>query len=142
MFPYLWDVLGDITPVIQLWSIADDPLKCYIKSLKKVKTYDVELVLPGHRSIVTNCKQRIDELLTHHQKRTREVLQIVSKGPSDALKIASQVAWDIPDDSFEEFPALQKLLATGEVNAHLKFLEEKGFIKRAFKENKMIFSVN
>jgi hypothetical protein len=52
------------------------------------------------------------------------------------------VAWDIPDDSFEEFPALQKLLATGEVNAHLKFLEERGLIKRAFKENKMIFSVN
>ena len=135
-------VLGDITPVIQLWSIAHDPLKYYIKSLKKLKSYDIELVLPGHRGIVTNCKQRIDELLTHHQKRTREVLQIVSKGPSDALKIASQVSWDLPDVSFEELPALHKFLATGEVNAHLKFLEGKWFIKRTFKENNMIFSLN
>jgi glyoxylase-like metal-dependent hydrolase (beta-lactamase superfamily II) len=135
-------LLGNITPVIQSWSIADNPLKCFLESLRKVNVYDVKLVLPGHRRVFENCKGRADELVIHHEKRTREVLQIVSKEPSNAVKIASQMAWDTPEESFAEFPALQKLLATGEVNAHLRFLEEKGLIKRTFKQNNMIFSVN
>jgi len=44
--------------------MSDDwnPLKEYLTSLEKIYELDIELVLPGHRGILGNCKKRIQEL--------------------------------------------------------------------------------
>jgi glyoxylase-like metal-dependent hydrolase (beta-lactamase superfamily II) len=55
-------ILNDITPNIQLWSDERNPLEEYFASLDKVSELDIELVLPGHRSIFRNCRERIQEL--------------------------------------------------------------------------------
>jgi 2,4-dienoyl-CoA reductase (NADPH2) len=72
-------ILNDITPNIQLWSDERNPLEEYFASLDKVSELDIELVLPGHRSIFRNCRERIQELKQHHQKRLDEIISILEK---------------------------------------------------------------
>jgi len=123
-------ILSDITPIIQLWSDEENPLKDYLASLDKVYELDVEIVLPGHRGILRKCRERIQELKRHHRRRLDEVLSILEKGRKNAYQVASQMSWDISYDSWDLFPVLQKWFATGEAIAHLKYLQEKGLIRR------------
>lgn len=122
-------ILGDITPNIQCWSDAENPLRYYLESLDKVRRLAVDLVLPGHRSLFSNCKQRIQELEKHHEQRLDEVGEILNGYSLTAYTVASKMTWDIRG-SWEEFPVAQKWFATGEAISHLRYLEEQGKIKR------------
>lgn len=134
-------ILGDITPNIQSWSDEGNPLFDYLTSLDKVYELDVELVLPGHRRIFKNCRERILELKNHHQKRAEEVLSILEKGSKNAFQVASQMTWDIIAKSWDLFPVQQKWFATGETIAHLKYLEEKGMIMKEKMQGKIVYSL-
>ena len=123
-------ILNDITPNIQLWSDGWDPLKKYLASLDRVNKLDIGLVLPGHRGIFRNCKERIQELKHHHQKRLDEIISILEEGNKNAFQVASQMKWDIICESWDLFPVSQKWFATGEAIAHLKYLEENKLILR------------
>jgi glyoxylase-like metal-dependent hydrolase (beta-lactamase superfamily II) len=137
-------ILNNITPNIQLWSDRWDPLKEYLTSLDKVYEFDIELVLPGHREIFRNCKERIMELKDHHSKRVHEILSILEKGGKNAFQVASEMSWDITYqyDSFDLFPVTQKWFATGEAIAHLKYLEEKGMVRTDLRDHKILYSLN
>ena len=135
-------ILNDITPNIQLWSDDWDPLKEYLASLDKVYEIDIELVLPGHRGIFKNCKERIQELKQHHQKRLDEIISILEKGNKNAFQVASEMSWDIICDSWDLFPVSQKWFATGEAIAHLKYLKEKEIIRKEMREQRIVFSMN
>lgn len=137
-------ILNDITPNIQLWSDRWNPLKEYLTSLDKVFEFDIELLLPGHREIFGNCKERIVELKEHHRKRIDEILSILRDSSKNAFQVASEMSWDIADvyDSFDLFPATQKWFATGEAIAHLKYIEEKGTIRRKMLKHKIVYSLN
>lgn len=117
-------ILIDITSNISLWSEEGNPLEEYLKSLDKVYDLDVELVLPGHRSVFRGHRKRIRELKQHHQWRLGEVLGILKKGEQDVFEIASQMTWDVDYGSWDSFPPSQKWFAFGEAMAHLKYLEE------------------
>jgi glyoxylase-like metal-dependent hydrolase (beta-lactamase superfamily II) len=132
-------ILNDITPNIQLWSDDRNPLKEYLASLDKVYGLDIELVLPGHRSIFRNCKERIQELKYHHQERLDEIISILEKGSQNAFQIASQMSWEIVYDSWDLFPVTQKWFAIGEAISHLKYLEEKRIIQRDMEGQTIIF---
>jgi glyoxylase-like metal-dependent hydrolase (beta-lactamase superfamily II) len=135
-------ILNDITPNIQLWSDEWDPLKEYLASLEKVYKLDIELVLPGHRGIFKNCRERIQELKHHHQKRLEEIISILEKGKKNTFQVASQMSWDIICDSWDLFPVSQKWFATGEAIAHLKYLKEKGMIRKEIRRQKILFSLD
>jgi len=135
-------LLNDITPNIQLWSDERNPLEEYFESLDKVYKLDIELVLPGHRSIFRNYRERIQELKQHHQKRLDEIISILEKGDQDAFQVASKMSWDIVCDSWDLFPVSQKWFATGEAIAHLKYLKEKGVIRGETRDQRIIFSLN
>jgi len=138
-------ILADITPNIQLWSEDWDPLNEYLTSLEKVYWFDIELLLPGHRSMIKHgwqCKGRIEELKNHHKKRLAEIISILEKGGKSAFQVASEMRWDLSYDSWESFPVPQKWFATGEAIAHLKYLEEKGIVIKAIQEQTMIYSLN
>lgn len=134
-------ILGDITPNISLHSDDEDPLSDYLQSLDKVGRLAVDLVLPGHRSFITDIKARIAGLQKHHRTRADEVLEILSKGRQNAYQVAAQMTWDMTYDSFEQFPIAQKWFAAGEALAHLKFLEGEGKVKRERVENIMVYSL-
>ena len=119
-------ILFDITPNITLSLEDGNPLKEYLSSLDKVYDLDVELVLPGHRSIFGNQKERIRELKLHHQARLEEIISILERGKQNAFQVASQMTWDIGFRSWDLFPPAQKLFAFGEAMAHLRYLEEAG----------------
>jgi len=135
-------ILGDITPNIQSWSDGGNPLYEYLASLDKVYELDVEVVLPGHRGILKNFRERIRELKKHHKKRAEEVLSILKKGSKNAVQVASEMKWDINAKSWDLFPVQQKWFATGEAIAHLKYLGEKGMIIKEMLEGKIVYSLN
>jgi len=134
-------ILSDITPNISSFSNDENPLKEYLISLDKVCNFDVGLVLPGHRAVFTNFRERIQELKHHHEVRANEVLSILKKGNQDAFQVASQMTWDMSYKSWELFPLMQKWFATGEAIAHLKYLEEEGKLRREIEEQKVVFSL-
>ena len=135
-------ILNDITPNIQSWSAGWNPLKEYLASLDKVYKLDIELVLPGHRGIFRSCKERIQELKHHHEKRFDEIISILEKGSKNAFQVASRMSWEIIYDSWDFFPVLQKWFAIGEAIAHLKYLEEKGIIRREMRGLGIVFSLD
>jgi glyoxylase-like metal-dependent hydrolase (beta-lactamase superfamily II) len=135
-------ILNDITPNIQLWTDDWNPLKEYLASLDKVIELDIELVLPGHRGIIKNYRERIRELKHHHQMRLDEIISILQKGSKNAFQVASEMSWDIICDSWDLFPVSQKWFATGEAIAHLKYLTEIGTIRKEMHEGKILFSLN
>lgn len=135
-------ILSDITPVIQLWSDNDNPLKNYLRSLDKVSRLDVDLVLPGHRRLFTDCRGRIGELKDHHRRRLVEVLGILKDGARDAYEVARRMTWDIKCASWEMFPVSQRWFATGEALSHLKYLQEKNKVRRDVRDGKAVFSLN
>jgi glyoxylase-like metal-dependent hydrolase (beta-lactamase superfamily II) len=135
-------ILNGITPNIQCWSDQDDPLMNYLVSLDKVHELDVDLVLPGHRRLFRNHRERIAELKKHHRNRAKEVLQILDKGPMNAFQVASEMTWDITYESWEQFPVSQKWFATGEAIAHLRYLEKKGMLLRKTEGDVTLFLLN
>ena len=123
-------VLGDITPNIQAWSDDHDPLEEYLSSLTKVEDLEVEICLPGHRSLVERFRDRVDELQEHHRERANEAIDVLEEGPKNAYETAAGMTRAIRAKSWEDFPLMQRWFATGETIAHLRYLEEKGMIAR------------
>jgi glyoxylase-like metal-dependent hydrolase (beta-lactamase superfamily II) len=135
-------ILGDITPNISTWLDDTDPLGSYFKSLDLVYAMPIDLVLPGHRSLITDCRKRIDELREHHKDRLDEVMEILRKrSPASAFDVASRMTWDLVAENWEAFPLMQKWFATGEALAHIRHLEETGKIKRELSGSTLLFSV-
>ncbi len=123
-------VLGDISPNITHYIGDDNPLKDFLNSLEKVSAFTVKSVLPGHRRIFCNCRERIAELLEHHQRRAEEVLAILQSGPMTGYRIAAQMTWDMVFNEWEDVAPAQKYFATGEALSHIHYLEHQGLIKR------------
>lgn len=135
-------ILHDITPNIQCWSDKENPLEDYLKSLDKVSQLEVDLALPGHRSLFRNYRERIAELKRHHRERADEVLAVLSRGPQHAFQIASQMTWDIIEESWGRFPIAQKWFATGEAIAHLRYLEEREKVFRIGEGETITYSLH
>jgi glyoxylase-like metal-dependent hydrolase (beta-lactamase superfamily II) len=133
-------ILIDITPNIGCWSENANPLKLYLASLNRIHGMQVDLVLPGHRSIVGDCRGRIEELRLHHDRRLEEVLSILKHGPQNAYAAASRMTWDL-EGSWSSFPVAQKWFATGEAIAHLRYLEEEGEVVRDDSTGSRVYSI-
>lgn len=132
-------ILKDITPNISLRSDEENPLKDYLGSLEKILQLEVDLVLPGHRSVFSDCRQRIEELKGHHRARVAEVLEILGSGELDAYQVAAKMTWDLSYPSWEHFPVMQRWFAHGEAIAHLKYLEEEGLVVRRKEGERFLF---
>jgi glyoxylase-like metal-dependent hydrolase (beta-lactamase superfamily II) len=135
-------VLGDITPNIQAWSDEHDPLDLYLRSLEKVEGLDVEVCLPGHRSLIEDFKKRIRELIEHHHARANEVLAILDGGGRNAYDTAGEMTWQIVARSWDDFPIMQRWFATGEAIAHLRYLEGRGLVGRRVLDGQVLYSAN
>lgn len=134
-------ILFDITPNITYWPEMENPLGQYLSSLDKVYEFDVDIVLPGHRKVSGNHRQRIMELRTHHQARLNEVLSALEKGEKLAFQVAPRLSWNLKARSWADFPAVQKWFALGETIAHLEYLERKGAVKSARENNRILYSL-
>ena len=132
-------VLGDITPNLQAWSDDEDPLGDFLASLERVAVLDVEICLPGHRSLIEDCSRRIDELIEHHRVRANEVIEILGQSPGNAYDTAGRMSWNIVARSWEDFPIMQKWFATGEAIAHIRYLEALGLVERELVGERVVY---
>ena len=131
-------ILGDITSNIQVWDFDDDPLASYMTNLDRISGLEIQLVLPGHRSIIRNCGSRIEALKRHHMDRCNEVLDILETSAQNAEQTAAQMTWDIKAESWDKIPVLQQWFATGEAVAHLRFLANKGLVAQEIQKDGVI----
>lgn len=127
-------VLFTITPNITYWLNVEDSLGDYINNLKRIREYDVELALPAHRQRTgITMRQRIDELLSHHERRLTDTERIIREQQGQTgYEVAGKMKWKIRADTWDTFPPAQKWFAMGEAISHLDYLERRGRIERRF----------
>ena len=133
-------VLGDITPNISAMTREENPLSDFLRSLDKVYEYDVDLALPGHRSLIQDFRGRVDELKDHHRQRLDEVLAILDGKTLSGYDVASRMTWNMKAHTWEDVGIMQKWFATGEAIAHLQLLEEKGAVASEDRGDTAFFS--
>ena len=122
-------ILFDITPNITCWDSCPDSLGSYLDNLRRARSYEVELALPGHRQ-TGDYYSRIDTLLAHHEKRLSEALSIIREYPGRcAYEIAGLMKWKIRARDWDSFPVIQKWFAVGECIAHLDYHRRRGRIR-------------
>ena len=134
-------ILGKITPNISVFADDQNPLQEYLDSLSKIYSMEVDHVLPAHRFLFDNCRDRIDQLRLHHQNRANAILSVLEKGPQNAFEIASQLKWDLSYKEWDQFPITQKWFATGEVISHLNYLKALGRVKQDPSSDTIKFSL-
>jgi len=128
-------VLFDITPNITNWYGIKSSLSDYLKSLKKIRNYDMKIALPAHRKNDMDVYVRIDELINHHDIRLKNTMDIIeSKEGLTANEIASKMKWSMHGKNWSEFPIQQKWFAVGETLAHLDYLVEDNKIHKTLKD--------
>jgi glyoxylase-like metal-dependent hydrolase (beta-lactamase superfamily II) len=120
-------VLFDITPNITMRISPANPVREYMKSLIKIKSFAVKLALPAHRENTGTLSGRVEELLAHHKQRLEELCTIVAANPGiSGYTAASKMKWSIRAKNWADFPAGQKWFAVAEAAAHLEYLIDDG----------------
>lgn len=117
-------VLGSITPNITFYGFRyGDMLGQYMENLRKVSDMEIKLLLSSHRALIPNYRDRIAELLNHHQKRLDETYEILNhESPMTVLEVTKKLHWNISSKNWDAFPKSQKWFAAGEAHAHLEHL--------------------
>lgn len=123
-------ILGDITPNIAIFNGTGNPLKDYLNSIDKVRHLNVELTVPGHRSLIYDFEGRIKEIIDHHNQRCHQIIRALEKGSANIYQLASQIDWDMNYEHFYELAEMQRFFAFAETAAHVEYLYDRGEIKR------------
>lgn len=123
-------ILDEITPNITFWGFKQDILATYFKSLKKVYEFEIDYLFTAHRKIIKDHHKRITELLSHHEERLKEILNILRDGRKTPVKIAASMHWNLSHKKWADFPSAQKWFASGEALSHLEHLVHIGLVER------------
>jgi glyoxylase-like metal-dependent hydrolase (beta-lactamase superfamily II) len=110
-------VLEKITPNISVWPGASQkPLHEYIDSLQKLKLLPVKIAYSAHYSPIIKFKQRIEELILHHEERLNKIEKLAEN------KTAYEIAEILFSHKF--LNPHQWRFAIAETIAHLNYLEQ------------------
>jgi glyoxylase-like metal-dependent hydrolase (beta-lactamase superfamily II) len=117
-------VLLKITPNIGLWpDTLPDPLGRYLDSLKQLLALEVRLALPGHKTLITDWRGRLNELIEHHAIRLSHTLEAVKNEATvyeASLKVFNSGAFSSHEWRF----------AMAETLAHLEYLRLRGQVEQ------------
>jgi glyoxylase-like metal-dependent hydrolase (beta-lactamase superfamily II) len=99
-----------------------NPLADFIKSLEIIRELDVTKALPAHENVFYNFKQRIDEIIEHHQTRSTEILEKLDAGVKTAYEICGLITWmpEYGGVKFEDLMPYDRRAAVSETMAHLR----------------------
>lgn len=121
-------ILNKISPVIGLWEGEEiNMLNDYFASLEKIAKYPAQLALPGHGELITQFQERVTAIKQNHDKRLKQVLQIVSNESKSALEVAKEIYGEMPDELF-----ISQFMAT---LTRLIYLEENQSVVRERENN-------
>ena len=121
-------ILERSTPAVSSWLTSYNALAIYHSSLKKIRNYDVDLVLAGHGTPYSNPSDRAEAIIAHDHERLHEIYDLVAAGHSDIIDISSHTKWRYAN--WDKWPLDQKFYSMGETMAHLVYLVSKGKIKQ------------
>lgn len=131
-------VLPEITPNVSLHpQSGENPLGDFINSLKALRELEVNFVFPGHGSVFSGLKLRIDELLHHHEQRKLAIVKVIQGELKTGYQIATEIPW-VPDEeavSFQDLSAFDKRLAVLETLAHLQLLVIEGKAEKVVEDD-------
>ena len=118
-------ILPELSPNIGLHpQSTPDPLHEYLDGLKRMAAYQPNLVLPGHGRPFSNVSNRVDALVSHHQRRLDQILEIVGRDEKSGWQLALDL-WGPRDNLYEKRLALQEGLA------HLQALAVEGRVSKS-----------
>ncbi|MBI4286219.1 MAG: MBL fold metallo-hydrolase [Chloroflexi bacterium] len=117
-----------------------NPLDDFLDSLERVKALDIELVLPAHEHAFTGVRQRVTELLAHHDRRNGEILSILDGSARTAYDIATKMTWarDMGGIPWGLLSPWDQTMALLEALAHLESLNVAGKVSK-FTNNGTIY---
>ncbi len=132
-------ILNPISPSVGLHAQSmGNPLSDYLSSLHAIRELDVETVLPAHGDEFPGFRERIDELMAHHEERLQEICDILARlGGRTAYEAASGMTWNL-EGRFEDWPPFMRRLATTEALAHLELLVSRGTVSRSIGEGGIV----
>lgn len=134
-------VLMNSSPNMAPFPEEEDSLGSYLDSLVKIARLPVEFVCMGHgfvdpKAQAAGLHERITWLLSHHQQRLAEiVLRIANQAGMTGTELAKAITWNIPHETWEEIPVIQRWIIVGETLAHLDHLVAEGRIRREWVED-------
>lgn len=108
-----------------------DALGSYLDNLHKVRAMPLARLAWAHGPLFEEFAPRIDYLIEHHQRRIREALDIVRS--ADRLggeAVVRAMTWNVPFDTWDDIPVLQRSVILGEGFAVLDYLVDRGGIVR------------
>lgn len=113
-------VLPQISPNVSLIPESDpQPLHSFMNGLRNLKQYQVIQAFPGHRNPFSTFHQRIEDLLTHHEKRLLEVEKLLISTPRSGYDICCKLFGN-------KLSIHQMRFAMCEALAHLQELVRRG----------------
>ncbi|MGW0913968.1 MBL fold metallo-hydrolase [Streptomyces sp. NPDC002784] len=120
-------VLPEITPHIGLYEDPDDttvtdPLGDYLDSLERVARLAPAEILPAHQHAFTGARERVRELLAHHETRLTGLIALLRE-PLTAWQLAERMEWNRP---WEQIPYGSRTIAVSEAESHLRRLVKLG----------------
>lgn len=124
-------VLPDISPNIGWMPGGDpDPLGSFLSSLREMLPLEVNRAYPGHRNPFSEYKQRIEELLDHHERRLLKMLELFGEEERSAFEVC-----ELLFGTRLRSNAHQLRFALAETIAHIIQLEKRGFLVRLERES-------
>lgn len=118
-------------------SVIDPPegdMAAYVRSLREMRALDPRTIYPGHGPVVFDATSRLDAYVAHRQKREKQVLAAVAKGPATPDEM-------VPAIYESEVPEEMYPFAARSVLAHLYKLEKDGKVVRTGPPSDQRFSL-
>ena len=139
-------ILPMTTPIISmpLGTWLANPLKSYLDSLQAIKDLDVDIVLPAHENIFNDLRQRVEEILLHHDDRKAAIVEYLKSGANTAFITAQNIPWFGMGGRvvfWEDLSLGDRLLAITETIAHLECLRMDGDLETSIREDIAYYSV-
>lgn len=104
-------ILGIGTTVVDA---PEGDMTQYINSLKKLLSYDIRLICPGHGPPIKEAERKIRELIAHRQERELQVLRCLRQGRKNVARLVAEIYPEL------DYRLLE--LAQRQVLAHLRKL--------------------
>ncbi|WP_027085372.1 MBL fold metallo-hydrolase [Cohnella panacarvi] len=119
-------VLPDISPNIGWMPNADpNPLDSYLSSIAAMRTLEVNMAYPGHREPFAAFRERVAQLLDHHERRLSGMAELMGDSTVTAFEMCEMLF-----GARLRGNAHNLRFALAETIAHLIMLEHRGVARR------------
>ena len=129
-------VLMNSSPNIAPFQGEEDALADYLESLDKVAGLPVDFACMGHgfvdpRRQAERMGERIAWLHEHHRHRLDEIISLLIAHPGmHGTELARSITWNIPHETWEDIPIIQRWIVVCETLAHVDHLILEGRVRR------------